>query len=163
MIILIAAVAKNLAIGYKNELIYHIKSDMKRFKEITTGHTVIMGKNTFLSLRCKPLFNRRNIVLSKTLKAVDGYEVYPSLEDAISQCDKNEDIYIIGGSNVYNEAIKIADRLYLTEIDDIPDHADTFFPSYEDWEEVSREDHIETCNEHVYYKYSFVEYARKKN
>ena len=160
MISIIAAVAKNRAIGYKNKLIYWLPNDLKRFKALTTGHTIIMGRNTFLSLPQGALPNRRTSVLSRSQKAFDGCDVYPSLEEALQHCTPDEDIYIIGGASVYRQALKIADRLCLTEIDDTPADADTFFPPYkDDWQEESREDH--PIDDRHDFRYSFVDYIRK--
>ena len=159
MINIIAAVAQDRAIGFQNKLIYWLPNDLKRFKALTTGHTIIMGRNTFLSLPKGALPNRRNIVLSRSAKAFEGCDVYPSLEEALAHCAPDEDIYIIGGASVYKQAMKIADRLCLTEIDDTPPEADTFFPSYEDdWQEESREDH--PVDERHDFPYSFVDYVR---
>ena len=160
MISIIAAVAKNRAIGFKNKLIYWLPNDLKRFKTLTTGHTIIMGRNTFLSLPKGALPNRRNIVLSRSQKAFEGCDVYPSLEEALKHCAPDEDIYIIGGASVYRQALSMADRLCLTEIDDTPAEADTFFPPYEDdWQEESREDH--PVDDRHDFPYSFVDYVRK--
>ena len=160
MISIIAAVAKNRAIGYQNKLIYWLPNDLKRFKALTTGHTIIKGRNTFLSLPKGALPNRRNIVLSRSSKVFPGCDVYPSLEEALAHCAKDEDIYIIGGASVYKQALAVADRLCLTEIDDTPAEADTFFPSYEDdWQEESREDH--PIDDRHDFRYSFVDYIRK--
>lgn len=160
MISIIAAVAKNRAIGFQNKLIYWLPNDLKRFKALTTGHTIIMGRNTFLSLPKGALPNRRNIVLSRSTKTFDGCDVYPSLEEALAHCSPDEEVFIIGGASVYQQAMKIADRLCLTEIDDTPAEADTFFPPYnEDWHEVSREDH--DIDEKHDYRYSFVDYIKK--
>ena len=150
MISIIAAVAKNRAIGFQNKLIYWLPNDLKRFKALTTGHTIIMGRNTFLSLPKGALPNRRNIVLC---------DVYPSLEEALAHCRQDEDIYIIGGASVYQQALPLADRLCLTEIDDTPAEADTFFPAYDDWQETSRENH-ETDERHAY-PYAFVDYIKQ--
>ena len=159
MISIIAAVAKNRAIGFQNKLIYWLPNDLKRFKALTTGHTIIMGRNTFLSLPKGALPNRRNIVLSRSTKAFEGCDVYASLEEALQHCNKDEDIYIIGGASVYQQALPLADRLCLTEIDDTPAEADTFFPEYKDaWKESSREDH-DTDEKHAF-RYSFVDYIK---
>ena len=161
MITIIAAVAKNRAIGYQNKLIYWLPNDLKRFKALTTGHTIIMGRNTFLSLPKGALPNRRNIVLSRSQKTFPGCDVYPSLEEALQHCTPDEAIYIIGGASVYRQALKTADRLCLTEIDDTPADADTFFPPYEDdWQEESREDH--PIDDRHDFRYSFVDYIRKQ-
>ncbi len=162
MITIIAAVAKNRAIGYKNKLIYWLPNDLKRFKALTTGHTIIMGRNTFLSLPKGALPNRRNIVLSRSTKVFPGCDVYPSVEEALEHCAADEDIYIIGGASVYRQALPIADRLCLTEIDDIPAEADTFFPPYkEEWQASFREDH--PVDEKHAYRYAFVDYIRKNS
>ncbi len=153
---IIAAVAKNRAIGFENKLIYWLPNDLKRFKSLTTGHTIVMGHNTFRSLPKGALPNRRNIVLSRTVETLPGCDCYTSLDEALSHCAADEEIYIIGGASVYEQAIGIADRLCLTEIDDTPKNADTFFPPYDDWKEVWREDH-ETDEKHAQ-RYSFVDY-----
>ena len=158
MISIIAAVARNRAIGYENKLIYWLPNDLKRFKALTTGHTIIMGRNTFLSLPKGALPNRRNIVLTRSQKAFPGCDVFASLEDALAHCDKDEDVYIIGGASVYRQALPLADRLCLTEINDTPEKADTFFPPYDDWKEISREDHEK--DERHEYEYSFVDYIK---
>ncbi len=159
MINIIAAVAKNRAIGYQNKLIYWLPNDLKRFKALTTGHTIIMGRNTFLSLPKGALPNRRNIVLSRSVKSFEGCDVYPSLEEALSHCAKDEEVYIIGGASVYQQALPLADRLCLTEIDDTPAEADTFFPPYEDdWKESIREYHA--IDEKHAFRYAFVDYIR---
>ena len=158
MISIIAAVAKNRAIGYQNKLIYWLPNDLKRFKQLTTGHTIIMGSNTFRSLPKGALPNRRNVVLSRSSKDFPGCDVYPSLEKALKSCLPDEDIYIIGGASVYQQAIKVADRLCLTEIDDVPSEADTFFPDYSDWRVATREAHPK--DERHAFEYAFVDYVR---
>lgn len=156
---IIAAVARNNAIGKDNKLIYWLPNDLKRFKSLTTGHTVIMGRNTFLSLPKGALPNRRNVVLSTTQSEFPGCDTYRSLDDAICHCSSDEDIYVIGGASVYKQALGVADRLCLTEVDDTPTDADTFFPDYSDWKETWREDHQE--DERHQYRYSFVDYEKK--
>ena len=158
MITIIAAVAKDRAIGFKNKLIYWLPNDLKRFKALTTGHTIIMGRNTFLSLPKGALPNRRNIVLSRTQTTFPGCDTYASLKEALQHCQADEDIYIIGGASVYRQALAVADRLCLTEVDDVPAEADTFFPDYSEWREVSREEHpIDERHDH---RYAFVDYVR---
>ncbi len=160
MINIIAAVAKDRAIGFQNKLIYWLPNDLKRFKALTTGHTIIMGRNTFLSLPKGALPNRRNIVLSRSVSAFPGCDVYPSLDEALAHCAPDEDVYIIGGASVYQQALPLADRLCLTEIDDTPAQADTFFPPYqEEWKEAAREDH--DADERHAHRYAFVDYIRK--
>ncbi len=156
---IIAAVARNRAIGYRNKLIYWLPNDLKRFKALTTGHTIIMGRNTYESLPKGALPNRRNIVISSTMHDIPGCDCYCSLDEALRHCREDEDIYIIGGARVYSQAIDIADRLCLTEIDDTPAEADTFFPDYKDWKLESKEEH--STDEKHQYQYAFTDYVRK--
>jgi dihydrofolate reductase len=155
---IIAAVARNRAIGFGNKLLYWLPNDLKRFKTLTTGHTIIMGHNTFCSLPKGALPNRRNIVLSRTVRSLPGCECFASLEEALAACKADEDVYIIGGEKVYKQAIGFADRLCLTEIADTPKQADAFFPDYSGWKEVARESH--GIDEKHVYEYSFVDYVR---
>ena len=157
---IIAAVAKNGAIGFENKLIYWLPNDLKRFKALTTGHTIIMGRKTFESLPKGALPNRRNIVISRTINELPGCDCYSSLDEAIHHCHEDEDVYIIGGASIYKQAIDIANRLCLTEIDDIPADADTFFPNYKDWRVESKEEH--TADEKHRFNYAFVNYIRKE-
>lgn len=167
MISIIAAVAENRAIGNGNKLIYWLPNDMKRFRLLTTGHTIIMGRNTYLSLPKGALPNRRNIVVTTTIKELPGCECYHSIKEALSHCNMEEchshglednQVYIIGGASVYVQAIEFADRLCLTEVKDTPAEADTFFPNYAiGWREVSRECH--PADERHAFAYDFVEYV----
>ena len=157
---IIAAVAKNRAIGFENKLIYWLPNDLKRFKALTTGHTIIMGRNTYLSLPKGALPNRRNVVLSSTVSELPGCDVYPTLEAALKSCRPDEDIYIIGGARVYEQAISIADRLCLTEVDDTPAQADAFFPDYSDWQVVNKEAHPK--DERHAFEYAFIDYERAR-
>ena len=122
-IALIAAIAQNNAIGFENKLIYWLPNDLKRFKELTTGHTIIMGSNTFRSLPKGALPNRRNIVLSRKEKTFSGAETFNSLEEALANCINEEIVYIIGGEMLYKSAMPIADILCLTEVNDTPMNA----------------------------------------
>lgn len=158
MINIIAAVARNHAIGFENKLIYWLPDDLKRFKALTTGHTIIMGRNTFLSLPKGALPNRRNVVLSRTCVEFPDCETYASLDEALKHCAPDEDIYIIGGASVYEQALVLADRLCLTEIDDTPANADAFFPDYSGWKEVWREEHSK--DEKHEYDFAFVDYTK---
>lgn len=155
---IIAAVAENRAIGYQNKLLYWLPNDLKRFKALTTGHTIIMGRRTFESLPKGALPHRRNIVLSTTVRNFEGCDTYASLEEALSHCSPDEDVYIIGGAHVYRQAISKAERLYLTEIADTPAAADAFFPAYHEWREVQRETH--PADEKHPHAYAFVDYVR---
>lgn len=158
MISIIAAVAKNRAIGFENKLIYWLPNDLKRFKALTTGHTIVMGRKTFESLPKGALPNRRNVVLSRTTEELPGCEVFPTLEAALESCHPDEDVYIIGGARVYEQAIDFADRLCLTEVDDTPAGADAFFPDYSDWRIDWKEEHGK--DEKHAFNYAFVDYVR---
>ena len=155
---IIAAVARNRAIGKDNKLIYWLPNDLKRFKALTTGHTIIMGRKTFESLPKGALPNRRNVVLSRSRHDFPGCETFSSLDEALKHCSPDEDIYIIGGAQVYEQAIRMADRLCLTEVNDTPDEADAFFPEYGGWRETARENHGK--DEKHAYEYAFVDYER---
>ena len=155
---IIAAVARNRAIGHQNKLIYWLPNDLKRFKALTTGHTIIMGRHTFQSLPKGALPNRRNVVLSTTQHDFPGCDCFSSLNKALDSCAPEEDVYIIGGAKLYNEAIAVANKLLLTEIDDTPDKADAFFPNYDGWKETARECH-EKDEKHAF-NYCFADYER---
>lgn len=161
MISIIVAIAENRAIGSENKLIYWLPNDLKRFKALTTGHTIIMGRRTFESLPKGALPNRRNIVLSRNGKAEDfpGADLYPNLDAALASCEG--EVYIIGGASVYQEALPKADHLCLTCIYDTPEKADTFFPEIDsdEWVETFREEHG-TDEKHAY-RYAFVDLERK--
>lgn len=156
---IIAAVAENRAIGKENKLVYWLPNDLKRFKALTTGHTILMGRKTFDSLPKGALPDRRNVVVSRTLKQLPGCDVYASLEEALKGCAGDGDVFVIGGASIYRQAMPIADRLFLTEIKDTPEGADAFFPEFGGWVEAQREDH--TADEKHSYEYSFVDYVRK--
>ncbi len=155
---IIAAVAKNRAIGFQNKLIYWLPNDLKRFKALTTGNTIIMGRNTYLSLPKGALPNRRNVVLSTTVSRLPGCDVYPSLDEALKNCKPDEQVYIIGGARVYEQALPLADRLCLTEVDDTPSEADAFFPDYSSWRVDTKEAHPKD-DRHAF-EYAFVDYIR---
>ena len=159
---LIAAIAKNNAIGFENKLIYWLPNDLKRFKELTTGHTIIMGSNTFRSLPKGALPNRRNIVLSRKESEFPGCETFSSLEEALANCNGTELVYVIGGEMLYRAALPLADILCLTEIDDMPENADAFFPEFtkNEWEVIELEEH--TTDEKHSFNYRFVTYLRRK-
>lgn len=163
MITIICALARNRAIGYDNKLLYHLRADLKRFKALTTGHTIIMGRRTFESLPKGALPNRRNIVLSRQGANFAGTETFASLQEALSNCSSEEEVFIIGGASVYEESLSLADRLCLTHIEATPEAADAFFPDFnkEEWEVVFSEHH-EADDENAE-TFSFVDYVRKKS
>ena len=144
MLSIIACISKvHRAIGYKNRLLYAIPSDMTRFRMLTTGHTIIMGRKTFESLPNGALPNRRNIVISKTREQITGCEVYASLEEALEARKEaaEDECFIIGGASIYEQALPFADKLYLTIVEKEPEHADTFFPEINpaEWEVTEKE------------------------
>lgn len=127
MINIIVAVSDNLAIGRAGDMPWHISADLKYFKRTTQGHTVIMGRKTWESIGCRPLKNRRNIVVSSTLEQGDDFEVVGSLKQALEMAS-GEEIFIMGGGRLYAQAISSADRLYVTHVHTVVEDADTFFP-----------------------------------
>lgn len=161
MIILIAAVAENYALGKNNDLLWHLPLDFKRFKEITSGHYIIMGRKTFDSFP-KPLPNRTHVIISRqTDLKYEGCHVVQDLEKAIGICPKSEDLYIIGGGEIYAQSINLADQLDITRVHHSFD-ADVYFPEIdpEVWELIS-----ETFNakdEKHLFDYTFQKYTRKK-
>lgn len=160
-ITIIAAVAQNNAIGYKNKLLYWLPDDLKRFKRLTTGHTIIMGRKTFESFPKGALPNRRNIVLTHQKElGFPGAETFSSLKEALKNCRQDEHVYIIGGASVYKESLPIANHLCLTEIKDTPSDADAYFPeiNQKEWTEISRENHAK--DEKHPFEFSFVDYRR---
>lgn len=138
LISIIAAISENRALGKNNKLLWHIPDDLKHFKEITSGHPVIMGRTTFESLGSKPLPGRTNIVVTRNKKyQMPNCLVAHSLEEAIDigkNLDRQE-IFIIGGGQIYREAIDMADKLYLTIVKGNYE-ADTFFPDYSRFQKI---------------------------
>jgi dihydrofolate reductase len=142
MISIIVAIAENMAIGKNNDLLWHIPADLKRFKRITSGHTVIMGKRTWNSLPRRPLPNRRNIVITDIPgEQVEGCEMAYSINEAIAKCNPEEENFIIGGASVYRQFLPHASRLYLTWVHKSFD-ADVFFPEidFSQWKSISKEE-----------------------
>lgn len=158
---IIAAVDHRMAIGFQNKLLFWLPNDLKRFKALTTGNTIIMGRKTFESLPKGALPNRRNVVLSSNpATECPGAEVFTSLEAALKSCQEEEKVYIIGGASVYCQAMPLADELCLTEVDDTAPEADVFFPAVDTaiWHEKSREVH--PADEKHLCSYAFVDYVR---
>lgn len=156
MIYIIAALDQNRVIGYKGKLPWHIANDLKHFKHLTLNQTLIMGRKTYLSLN-KSLKDREVFVLSHDphFRAMD-IQVFSSLEKAIKAANR-KDIFIAGGAEVYKEALPLADKLYLTEID-AAFKGDTYFPEFNKEDYEMRE--TESFNEP--YHYRFVTYVRRK-
>lgn len=162
MLTIICALAENGGIGFRNRLLYPLREDLLRFKRLTTGNTIIMGRRTFESLPKGALPNRRNIVISQTVSDPwNNTEIYPSLSAALEACREEQEIFVIGGAKVYAEALPLADRLCLTHIHATPAEADTFFPpiDFKEWECVFKEKHLaDALNEHAF---TFADYLRK--
>ena len=141
MLSIIVAIAENYAIGLNNDLLWHIPADLARFKRITSGHPVIMGKRTWESLPVRPLPKRRNIVISDIPgDRIDGAEVVSSIPAAIDLCDPEEENFVIGGASVYRQFLPLCDRLYITWVHQAF-KGDVFFPELnpEDWHQISSE------------------------
>lgn len=158
---IIVAVAENYAIGKDNKLLWHLSDDLKRFKKLTSGHTVIMGRNTFLSLPKGALPNRRNIVITdQPAEQFDGCEMAHSIEEAIEIAGKEDECFIMGGGMVYQQLFPVAGKLYLTRVHKAFD-ADTFFPEidYSDWEELEKE-YVEAGGKNEY-AHTYTKYIRR--
>lgn len=162
MIIIVAAVAENNCIGKNGKIPWHIPEDLKHFKEVTEGKTVLMGRKTFESILKylgKSLPNRTNVVITRqsdykkslSPELVEGIQMYSNIEDALKK-HRLEDVYVIGGAEIYKETLGKADRLIITEVHKNVE-GDAFFPDIDpnEWREISRED---------YGEYSFIEYTR---
>ena len=171
MLSIIACISQtNRAIGYQNRLLYHIKSDLTRFRELTTGHAIIMGRKTYESLPNGALPHRRNIVVSRSMKEMEGCEVYPNLEAALKAAEgKTEETFIIGGESIYRQSLPAARKLYLTVVDDTeinnnaaandaPQQADAFFPEInpKEWKLIEKEMRNENG-----LSFSFLTYLKK--
>lgn len=160
MISIIVAVDRNMAIGHENKLLFYLPADLRHFKNITTGHTIVMGRKTFESLPKGALPNRRNVVVTRQDISFAGAETVHSLEEAFALCGEGEELFVIGGDSIYKEAVKVADRLYVTEVDAAAACADAYFPQIDPavWEEKNRESF--PCDEKNPCPYSFVVYER---
>lgn len=160
---IIVALAKNRAIGKNGDLIWHLSNDLKHFKEVTSGHTVIMGYRTYASLPGqKPLPKRRNIIISSRLTEVpEGFELAKSILDAMKMVYNEEEVFIIGGGMIYEQFLPMTDNLYLTVIDK-DFEADTFFPiiNFNDWDLVDLK--VIDDDPQIDCSYKFETWERKK-
>ena len=160
MITIIAAVAENNALGKNNDLLWHLPNDFKRFKELTSGHYIIMGRKTFESFP-KPLPNRTHVIVSRQKKfAPEGCFVVDSIAKAIATCPVNEDLFIIGGGEIYKQSINFADKLNITKVHENFD-AEIFFPEIDldIWKLDSEEFHSK--DEKHKYDFIFLSYSKK--
>ena len=162
MISIIVAIAENYAIGKKGDLLCHMPADLKHFKEITSGKTVLMGERTFFSLPKHPLPNRRNIVLTDVAgKTFEGAEAVYSIDELVAKVPANEEAFVIGGGMVYRQMMPLADKLYITHIHHSWEDADTFFPEIDAvvWKQLSAERH--SADDKNPFDYTFAEYGRR--
>ena len=161
MISIIVAVSEDLGIGKNNELLWHLPEDLKRFKKLTYGNTVIMGKKTWESLPKKPLSGRKNMVITDIPhenyeNAVTAY----SIEDALAKCNKGEEIFVIGGGSIYRQFMPLADRLYITHVHKKA-AADVYFPKIDRkiWKVIEKEEFKAAGNIEI--PYTYVIYERR--
>ena len=154
----IAAMSENHVIGKDNQLLWHMPNDLKHFKNTTSGHTVIMGRKTFDSVG-KPLPRRRNIIITRQHIAIEGCEVVNSIEAAMALCKDENEVFLVGGAEIYKLSLHLTDRIYLTIIHHHFD-GDSFFPevSKNEWKEISHENH--PADEKNAFPYSFILYQR---
>lgn len=159
-ITIIVATADNNAIGANGDLLWHISADLKRFKAITLGHTIIMGRKTWNSLPKGALPGRRNVVITRNpdFKA-PGADTFTSISDALNSCNDEEEIFIIGGGHIYRQTFPLASRLLLTKVFATYPQADTFFPaiSLDEWQITHAEPPAETSDG---LKYQFIDYSK---
>ncbi|WP_316841473.1 dihydrofolate reductase [Pedobacter gandavensis] len=155
---IVVAIAEDNAIGKDNQLLWHLPADLKHFKDITSGHTIIMGRKTYDSIG-RPLPNRRNIVITRNRDLeLPGTEITNSLEEALALCQGTEEVFIIGGAELYNHALAATNRIYLTRVHQTYE-ADTFFPeiNLEEWNQLSTEKHLPDEKNKVAYTFSTLE------
>ena len=160
MISLIVAVAENGVIGDRNALLWHISEDLRHFKAVTTGHPVVMGRKTWESLG-RPLPNRTNVVITRQNIEIPGCTVAHSLEEAVALFPADEEVFVIGGAQIYGEALSAADRFYLTRVHRAYE-GDTRFPKWDaaEWRLVGSESF--PCGERYEYPFTFETYERKR-
>jgi len=144
MISIIVAIGKNRAIGKNNQLLWHLPEDLRHFKKITTGNIVVMGRKTYESIG-RPLPNRTNIIVTNDKKyKAEGCIIKHSLDEVLNEAKtyKDKEVFVIGGGQIYEQALPHAKKLYLTIVDDEPE-ADTFFPDYSDFKNIISEEELE--------------------
>src|SRR6201986_2763661 len=156
---IVVAISENNAIGKNNQLLWYLPADLKHFKNITTGHTVIMGRKTYESVG-KPLPNRRNIIITRQDITIEGCEVVKSIEGALALSASEEEVFIVGGAEIYRQSMHLTNRIYLTVVHQKFD-ADSFFPEihYDEWLETEQEDH--EPDEKNKLPYSFITLERR--
>lgn len=158
IVTMVVAIGENNAIGKNNELLWYLPKDLRHFKTITSGHTVIMGRKTFESVG-KPLPKRRNIIITRNTEfAVEGAEVVHTIEDALELCKADEEVFIIGGAEIYKMAMKHTDKIYLTVVHENFE-ADAFFPEidWNLWVETAAEKHLPDEKNNLSFTFSTLE------
>jgi dihydrofolate reductase len=158
IISIVVAISENHVIGKDNKLLWYLPNDLKHFKDITTGHTVIMGRKTYESVG-KPLPKRRNVIITRQDIAIEGCEVANSIETALALSKDEEEVFIVGGAEIYKQSLHLTNRIYLTIVHKEFD-GDSFFPEINknEWNEVYREDY--QPDEKNSLPYSFITYER---
>jgi dihydrofolate reductase len=158
---IIAAIGKNNELGKNNQLLWKLPLDLKHFREITSGHPVIMGRKTFESIG-RPLPNRKNIVITRDESySREGVSTVHSLKEALDLVQNEEEVFIIGGAEIYKQSIDLANKLYITHVDAETKDADVFFPTIGDfWGKISEERYAK--NEENEHSFSFVEYEKSR-
>ncbi|MEG0807953.1 MAG: dihydrofolate reductase [Alistipes sp.] len=161
MISIVVAIAENGVIGDKNSLVWHISEDLRHFKALTTGHPVVMGRKTHFSLG-RPLPNRENVVITRQSIEIEGCTVVHSLAEAVARFAPSEELFVIGGAQIYAEALAVADRLYLTRVHH-PYQGDTSFPAWDEsmWQLTASESFV--CGKDFPYAFTFESYERRRN
>lgn len=157
---IIVATSKNNVIGRDGGIPWHLSADLKRFKALTTGHPIVMGRRTFESIG-RPLPGRRNIIITRSVNnIIEGCDVVKSVEDLLNDASLDGEVFIIGGGEIYRQFLPYAKKVYLTEVETEIADGDTFFPELNlmEWMEVGRESH--EADEKNDFNYAFVDYVR---
>ena len=159
---IIVAIGENNEIGCMNGLLWHLPADLKRFKTLTTDHTVVMGRKTFESLPNGPLPNRRNVVISRNQQFTHhDCLVVSSLEEALIKLSDEKEVYVIGGSQIYCQALPYASKLYLTLVHASFPEADTFFPEIDLTRWIKRSEETHSADEKNKFSFTFYEYKKE--
>jgi len=161
---IVVAVGENNEIGCGNRLPWRLPADLRRFKSLTIGHAVVMGRKTFESLPGGPLPDRTNIVLSKNPAFVhENCLVFSSLDEALIKLSDEKEVFIIGGSQLYSHALPLASKLYLTQVHARFPETDAFFPSIDDAKWIKKSEISHPADEKNNYSFTFYEYEKKEN
>ena len=160
---IIVAVGENGEIGCRNQLPWWLPADLKRFKELTTGHAVVMGRKTFESLPNGALPNRKNIVLSRNPDfTCNDCQIFPTLSEALIKLSAEKEVFIIGGSQLFSQALPVANKLYLTRVHAVFPEADTFFPEIDSAEWIKSNEITYPADEKNRYSFTFCVYEKKE-